>query len=174
MRYYFYLCEIIIPFVPNQFQNVKYTVKINSVWLSIRMLLLLVHTSIYHLFIHPSLHVCLCPFIYWPESVHLPSTYQGIHSSTYPSTISVCQLNLKHLCSLTQCEKEILFNNTFNTFYFWLFDAGHNVKDHSDSTGSFICIIAQKGYFIPWPLVNQLWSTGWNEKYLKESTHTKK
>ena len=55
------------------------------------------------------------------------------------------------------------------------------VKDHSDSEkgnpllshrllfpikskGSFICTIPQTGWHIPWPLLHQLWSTGWNEK----------
>ena len=33
---------------------------------------------------------------------------------------------------------------------------------------SFICIIAQTGQYIS--LLNQLWSTGWNEKYLNGST----
>ena len=55
-----------------------------------------------------------------------------------------------------------LFNDTLNTFYLWLYDIRHMVKDHSDSErenplpphrllspisskGSFICIIPQTG-----------------------------
>ena len=58
---------------------------------------------------------------------------------------------------------------------------GYMVKDYSDSEkgnplpphrllfpinskGSFICTIPQTGYHIPWPLLHQPWSTGWNEK----------
>ena len=57
----------------------------------------------------------------------------------------------------------------------------HMVKDHSDSErenllsphgllfpisskDSFIYIIPQTGYHIPWPLLHKLWSTGWNKK----------
>ena len=59
-------------------------------------------------------------------------------------------------------EVNILFNDTLNTFYLWLYDVKHMVKDHSDergnllppyrlllfptsSKGSFICIIPQTG-----------------------------
>ena len=55
-----------------------------------------------------------------------------------------------------------LFNDTLNTFYLWLYEVRHMVKDHSDSErgnplpphrllfpisskGSFICIIPQTG-----------------------------
>ena len=30
-------------------------------------------------------------------------------------------------------EGNVLFNNTINTFYVWLYGIGHMVKDHSDS-----------------------------------------
>ena len=30
-------------------------------------------------------------------------------------------------------ERNVLFNNTLNTFYLWLYGVGHMVKDHSDS-----------------------------------------
>ena len=73
----------------------------------------------------------------------------------------------------------VLFNDTLNTFYLRLYGVGHMVKDHSDSEtgnplpphgllfpisskGSFICTIPQTGEHIPRPLLNQLWSTGWN------------
>ena len=58
-------------------------------------------------------------------------------------------------------ERNVLFNDTLNTFYLWLYDVGHMVKDHSDSErgnllrphmllfpisskGSFICTIPQR------------------------------
>ena len=30
-------------------------------------------------------------------------------------------------------EGNVLFNDTLNTFYLWLYGVGHMVKDHSDS-----------------------------------------
>ena len=59
-------------------------------------------------------------------------------------------------------EGNVLFNDTLNTFYLWLYGIEHMVKDHSDSErgnpllpyrllfpisskGSFICIIPQAG-----------------------------
>ena len=78
-------------------------------------------------------------------------------------------------------EGNVLFNDALNTFYLRLYGVRHMVKDHSDSEkgnplpphrllfpisskGSFICTIPQTGWHIPWPLLHQLWSTGWNEK----------
>ena len=79
-------------------------------------------------------------------------------------------------------ERNVLFNDALNTFYLRLYGVRHMVKDHSDSEkgnllsphrlllsinskGSFICTIPQTGYHIPWPLLHQSWSTGWNEKF---------
>ena len=59
-------------------------------------------------------------------------------------------------------EGNVLFNDTLNTFYLWLYGIGHMVKDHSDSErgnplpphglllpinskGSFICTNTQTG-----------------------------
>ena len=59
-------------------------------------------------------------------------------------------------------ERNVLFNDTLNTFYLWLYDVRHMVKDHSDSEkgnplpphrlllsinskGSGICTILQTG-----------------------------
>ena len=78
-------------------------------------------------------------------------------------------------------ERNVLFNDTLNTFYLRLYGIRHMVKDHSDSEkgnplpphrllfpinskGSFICTISQTGLHIPQPLLHQSWSTGWNEK----------
>ena len=69
-------------------------------------------------------------------------------------------------------EGNVLFNNTLNTFYLWLYGVRHMVKDHSDSErgnplpphrllfsisskGSFIYIIPQTGLHIPQPLLHQ-------------------
>ena len=81
-----------------------------------------------------------------------------------------------------RCERErnVLFNGALNTFYLQLYGVRHMVKDHSDSEkgnplpphrllllinskGSFICTIPQTGQYIPWPLLHQSWSTGWNK-----------
>ena len=76
-------------------------------------------------------------------------------------------------------EGNVLFNDAINTFYLRLYCVRYMVKDHSDSEetrcrhigyspinskGSFICTIPQTGKHIPWPLLHQSWSTGWNEK----------
>ena len=72
-----------------------------------------------------------------------------------------------HLVFFAQCdtfkkEGNVLFNDTLNTFYLWLYGVRHMVKDHSDnekgnplpphrlfftinSKGSFICTIPQTG-----------------------------
>ena len=80
-------------------------------------------------------------------------------------------------------EGNVLFTDALNTFYLRLYGVRHMVKDHSDSEkgntlpphrllspinrkGSFICTIPQTGQHIPWPLLHQSWSTGWNEKQL--------
>ena len=64
--------------------------------------------------------------------------------------------------SLGRKEGNVLFNDTLNSFYLWLYGVRHMVKDHSDSErenlllphgllfpisskGSFICIILQTG-----------------------------
>ena len=74
--------------------------------------------------------------------------------------------------NLLMCKEErnVLFNDTLNTFYLRLNGIGHMVKDHSDSErgnqllpihgllflnsskGSFICTIPQTGQYIPQPL----------------------
>ena len=63
---------------------------------------------------------------------------------------------------LIRKEGNVLFNDSLNKFYLWLYGVGHIVKDHSDSKrgnplplhgllfpisskGSFICIIPQTG-----------------------------
>ena len=78
-------------------------------------------------------------------------------------------------------KRNVLFNDALNTFYLRQYGVRHMVNDHSDSErgnplpphgllfpisskGSFICIIPQTGKHIPWPLLHQSWSTGWNEK----------
>ena len=78
-------------------------------------------------------------------------------------------------------ENVTLFNDTLNTFYLRLYGIGHMIKDHSDSErgnllpphgllflnsskGSFICTIPQTGWYIPWPLLHQSWSTSWTLK----------
>ena len=43
-----------------------------------------------------------------------------------------------------------------------------------NSKSSFICTIPQTGYHIPQPLLQQLWSTGWNESIMIETNKVKK
>ena len=74
-----------------------------------------------------------------------------------------------------------LTTHSTHFIYGYKYGVGHMVKDHSDSErgnplpphgllfpinskGSFICTIPQTGQHIPWPLLHQSWSTGWNEK----------
>ena len=83
--------------------------------------------------------------------------------------------------ALAEMEGNVLFNDTLNTFYLWLYGVKHMVKVHSDSEsgnplpphgllfpinskGSFVCTIPQTGLHKPWALLHQSWSTGWNEK----------
>ena len=76
----------------------------------------------------------------------------------------------------------VLFNDTLNTFYIWLYIVGHSNCERGKllqtlhellfpiSKGSFICIITQTGEHPPQPLLHQSWSTGWNEKYVSGFT----
>ena len=81
-------------------------------------------------------------------------------------------------------EGNVLFNDALNTFLICLYGIGLTVKDHSYSERgnplpplhgllfqisrkwSFICTTPQTGYHIPWSLLHQSWSTGWNEIHL--------
>ena len=81
----------------------------------------------------------------------------------------------------TRKGKEMFYLTTHSTHFIYGYMESDMVKDHSDSEkgnplpqhrllfpisskGSFICITPQTGYYIPQPLLHQLWSTGWNEK----------
>ena len=79
-------------------------------------------------------------------------------------------------------EGNVLFNDTLNTFYLWLYGVRHMVKYHTDSerenpvpslhgllfpinsNSYFICTIPQTGLHIPRPLLHQSWSTGFLDK----------
>ena len=78
--------------------------------------------------------------------------------------------------------RTFLFNEPLNTFYLRLYGIGHiTVKDHSareetccydymgysfwfNSKGSLVYTIIHTRQHKPWPLLDQSWSTGWNEK----------
>ena len=77
---------------------------------------------------------------------------------------------------ITKKEGIVLFNDTLNTFYLWLYGIRHVVKDHSDSErgnllpphgllfqisskGSFICTIRQTGYHSPCYVTDKSTST---------------
>ena len=110
------------------------------------------------------------------EDIHF--IYKQAPSDSKKKYRSYVILN-KFACSK---EENVLFNDAINTFYLLLYGVGHMVKDHSDSErgnllpplhgqlfsissmGSFICTIPQTGYHIRWPLFDQSWNTGCNEK----------
>ena len=71
-------------------------------------------------------------------------------------------MSVEDSIEISERERNVLFNDTLNTFYLWLYDVRHMVKDHSDSEkgnplpphrlilsinnkGSFICTIPQTG-----------------------------
>ena len=72
--------------------------------------------------------------------------------------------------------RKVMFYLTMHSTHFMFgYMASDIVKNHSDSErtisvatwatlSDFICTIPQTGYHIPWPLLHQSWSTGWNEK----------
>ena len=80
-------------------------------------------------------------------------------------------------------EGNVLFNDTLNTLYLLLYSVEHMVRDHSDrerenpllflisSKESFICIIPQTGYEIPWPLLHQSWNTGCSKRETTQLIH---
>ena len=109
------------------------------------------------------------------KNPHRPHTHTPLH------TLKTKCPNIWYHTGLLLKGKEMLFNDALNTFYLWLYGVEHMLKDHSDSErgnplpphgllypinskGSFICTIPQTGLHIPWPLLHQSWSTGWNEK----------
>ena len=59
-----------------------------------------------------------------------------LHDLTVPLlNLSSEQTNKQHFC-----ERNVLFNDTLNTFYLQLYGVRHMVKDHSDNKkGNFIC-----------------------------------
>ena len=62
--------------------------------------------------------------------------------------------------------KEMFYLTMHFTFYLWLYGIRLMVKDHFliSSKGSFICTILESGKHVPWPLLYQMWSTGWTKK----------
>ena len=103
--------------------------------------------------------------------------------NNWPSLASLILMNEKRKNNYKeQGRKEMFYLTTHSThFYLRLYGVRHMVKDHSDSEirnplpphrllfpsntkGSFICTIPQKGLHIPQPLLHQSWSTDWNEK----------
>ena len=80
-------------------------------------------------------------------------------SSRFPLSLSgPLPYNRCHITTFKRKEGNVLFNDTLNTFYLWLYGVVHMVKDHSDSErgnpllphgllfpinskGSFICTI---------------------------------
>ena len=68
-------------------------------------------------------------------------------------------------------EGNVLFNNALNTFYCQLYGIRHMVKDNADSERGNLLLPHASSHRqdnIPWPLLHQLWRTGWNEKWVHE------
>ena len=53
----------------------------------------------------------------------------GTLRSVHPSSLT----NVRLRSDVGREEGRVLFNDALNTFYLWLYDIGHMVKDHSDS-----------------------------------------
>ena len=79
-----------------------------------------------------------------------PSTYQPISLSD----IVTVPMGPIHVCSIAKWKNKswnlftfgnVLFNDTLNTFYLWLYGVGHMVKNHSDSEKGNLC--CYMGYF---------------------------
>ena len=88
----------------------------------------------------------------------------GVGAAALGGTFTRAAISSCNCISTTPIERErnVLFNNTLNTFYLRLYGVRHMVKDHSDSEkgnllpphrllllinskGSFICTIPQTG-----------------------------
>ena len=139
-------------------------------------------------------HLCLCISIVWPNwnwtfslidftkknqlNICLQSYYKHflLINAFYSQMLS-------NQWTSEGMKENVLFNNTLNTFYLRLYGVRHMVKNHSDcergnllpphglllpisSKVSFICSIPQTWYHTPQPLLNQSWSTSWNETSL--------
>ena len=76
----------------------------------------------------------------------------------YLSVVEIFRFHLTLILFYLKEERKddiVLFNNTLNTFYLWLHDVGHMVKDHWDTENEsqfmdyslwyFICTIPQTG-----------------------------
>ena len=85
-----------------------------------------------------------------------------VRKETHHEQISSLSVPLPYNYITIRKEGNVLFNDTLNTNYLWLYGARHMVKDHSDSEkgnplpphgllfpisskGSFICTIPQTG-----------------------------
>ena len=110
------------------------------------------------------------------------------HNKKNPDRLLGCQKKVNAMKWLEEKKegRKFLFNDALNSFNLRLYGVRHMVKDHLDSErgnlllphgllflinskGSSICTIPQTGYpyidyQVPQPLLNQPWSTGWNEK----------
>ena len=75
--------------------------------------------------------------------------------------------------------KEMFYKKALNTFYLWVYGVRHIAKDHSVKEETCCChypfwsaaryllyMHREDSMYIPWPLLHQLWSTGWS-RYIK-------
>ena len=54
-------------------------------------------------------------------------------------------------------EKNVLFNDTFNTFYLRLYGIRHMVKDHSDSEREMFYLMTHSTHFIYGYMASDIW-----------------
>ena len=88
--------------------------------------------------------------------------YLTTHSTHFIYGYMASDIRLRTIVIVRERERNVLFNDTLNTFYLLLYGVRHMVKDHSDSEkgnplpphrlllsinskGSFICTIPQTG-----------------------------
>ena len=94
-------------------------------------------------------HMCIC-------CLHVPNIYNGkFVLFKYASRAHCCSyhrlLDIKHMVMLTYFFRGNLLSP-------------HRLLSLISSKGSFMCTFQQTGHHKPQPLMDQLWTTGWNGK----------
>ena len=104
----------------------------------------------------------------------LPNTEQFVmeyYLSENNASVNQLYYIILYLLYYTSLRKEgsVLFNDTLNTFYLRLYGVRHMIKDHSDSERPhelLFPISSKRSIICTIPLLNQSWSTGWNEIHI--------
>ena len=110
--------------------------------------------------------MCVCLYTQKKQkhTINIKTNKKNPPPHTHTHTYHTCSDRTVHntaFDNLLTKEGNVLFNDTLNTFYLWLYSVGHMVKDHSDSErgnpllphgllfpinskGSFICTIPHR------------------------------